>query len=781
MHSVSSAFPSILPTTLTQASLVAQRDPIRSTPLSAPVRPEMVKWAEDQITHSIKEVRQRQAELAKYEKIKEFLDDPLGLGARALSSDDFSGSGTHECLSGPFERLEGHDLPAYVNDVLRHTDPGHDDSLGDGSGEVHNFVYTLLASQEEDKINLISSLNDKKILKSLSDAIRSNLPEELLYELTGHLNERPLEILSLLYATQREFIADHLERSCVDFISHRFQRELDSNLSRIESSIAGTLDEIEQLPWNDEGKRALGLRVIRHASDLAFKVKTAGDTQKSHNVGVGLFNPHNNCWVNSGLQMIARSPVMREWIDIISNGLESLPAFNQRVYAAAMCQAIDQFITEVGSDHRPFVSSVDTQVIRQAMRVLKPATFQQQGNSQEEAVELLTCLSDLADRILRNRPDLLGSHRSIKDQFRMFEKRIYQPTGACAPLAEEEREPDLYEPEGPGQAGDVPILVLKPGDHEFHSRHLQAFESNRGRISDQQRAEWEKVLAQAFLQRLFVEEGQVTKTFLDEVEGVRSKREYVSNQMTKRYEAPPSCLFFNINLDVYDRLTGRPSKLVTLSQDGRPIPVKVPLMERFTLPGKYVGETATYEVCSTIVHSGGAQVGHYIYYHKKEDGEWVRYNDTSVDLVHAGREDIKKALLQEASFVYYQKLAEVDPEALVIGELVDVEEALDRVEAAIPRQSPFAILNRGVGEGASPIAAGDENTSIFSSMLSYGLIFATGVRDILNIISYSITQSSYGFWLWLTGRNDKDSVNPPNGEGSLPSSNEERIIIDSVL
>lgn len=778
MNSVSTAFSAIPP----KESPVAQPDPIRPTPLSAPVRQAMVTWAEHPITHSIKEVEKSQAELAEYEKIKEFLDDSLGSGARAPFFDGLSGSGTHEFWHGPFERLDTHDLPAYVNDVLIHTDPGHDDSLGDGSGEVHNFVYTLLASQEEDKINLISSANDRSLIRHLSNGAQTGISEDLARELTGRLTKRCYNILSGFANTDIGRSVRLIQRWWLDVLSDIFKKEIDSNLIRIERSIPAALQNIKDLSWNDDGKRALGLRVIRHASDLAFKVKTAGDTQKIENVGVGLFNPHNNCWVNSGLQMIARSPVMREWIDIIRNGLESLPKFNQRVYAAAMCQAIDQFITEVDSDRPPFVSSVDTQVIRQAMRVLKPDTFKQPGNSQEEAVELLTCLSDLADRILDDTPGLLDSHRSIKDQFRMFEKRIYQPTENCRTLTEGEKDPDLYEPEGPGQAGDVPILVLKLGDHEFHSRHLQAFESNRGRISDQQRAEWEKVLAQAFLQRVFVEEGEVTKTFLDEVEGVRSKREYVSNQMTKRYEAPPSCLFFNINLDVYDRVTGRSSKLVMLSQDGRPIPVKVPLMERFTLPAEYVGQTATYEVCSTIVHSGGAQGGHYIYYHKKkEDGEWVRYNDTSVDLVPAGREDIKKALLQEASFVYYQKLAEVDPEALVIGQLADVEEALDRVQAAIPRQSPVAILNRGGGQGASPIAAGNENTSIFSSMLSYGLIFAKGVRDILNAISYSITESSYGFWLWLTGRNDKDSVNPPNGEGSITGPNKQSSSIDSVL
>ena len=757
MHPVSSAFSPILPTTSTQASLVAQRDPIRSTPLSAPVRPEMVISNEDRFRRLIQEVKQRQAELAEYERIKEVLDDSLESGARNRSFDDFSGLGSHEFSPCSFERLDTDHLPAYVNNVLIHTDAGQDDSIGGGSSEVHNFVYTLLPSHEEDKINLISSANDRILIRHL----QTGISEDQAQELTKRLTKRCYAILSGFANADIGQNVLLIQRRWLDVLSDIFKREIDSNLIRIERSIPSTLLKIEELPWaDDQGRMALGLRVIEHASDLAFKVKTAGDTQKIHNAGVGLMNPHNNCWINSGLQMIARSPVMREWIDIIRNGLDSLPEFNQRVYAAAMCQAIDQFITEVGSDCPPFVSSVDTQVIRQAMQVLKPDTFQQQGNSQEEAVELLTCLSALADRILRNRPDLLGSHRSIKDQFRMFEKRIYQPTGACAPLTEGDRIPDLYEPEGPGQAGDVPILVLKPGDHEFHSRHLQAFESNRGRISDQQRAEWEKVLAQAFLQRVFVEEGEVTKTFLDEVEGVRSKREYVSNQMTKRYEAPPSCLFFNINLDVYDRVTGLPSKLVTLSQDHRPIPVKVPLMERFTLPAEYVGQAATYEVCSTIMHIGGAQGGHYIYC-GKEGAQWVSYNDNRVDLVPAGREDIKKALLQEASFVYYQKLAEVDPEALVIGQLADVEEALNRVQAAIPRQSPVAILNRGGGEGASPIAAGNENTSIFSSMLSYGLIFAKGVRDILNAISYSITESSYGFWLWLTGRNDEDSVNPP--------------------
>ena len=771
MHPVSRASSPIPPITSNIESPVAQPGPIRYHQSSDPVRPAMVMSNEDRFRRLIQEAEQRQAELAEYERIKEVLDDSLESGARNRSFDAFSGSGSHEFSPFSFERLDTDDLPAYVNNVLIHTDAGQDDSIGGGSSEVHNFVYTLLPSHEEDKINLISSANDRILIRHL----RTGISEDQARELTKRLTKRCYAILSGFANADIGQNVLLIQRWWLDVLSDIFKREIDSNLIRIERSIPSTLLHIEELPWaDDQGRMALGLRVIEHASDLAFKVKIAGDTQKIHNAGVGLMNPHNNCWINSGLQMIARSPVMREWIDIIRNGLDSLPEFNQRVYAAAMCRAIDQFITEVGSDKPPFVSSVNTQVIRQAMRVLKPGTFQQHDASQEEAVELFTCLSDLADRILRNRPDRLDSHRSIKDQFRMFEKRIYQPTGACAPLADGEREPDLYEPDGPGQAGDVPILVLKPGDHEFHSRHLQAFESNRGRISHQQRAEWEKVLAQAFLQRVFVEEGEVTKTFLDEVEGVRSKREYVSNQMTKRYEAPPSCLFFNINLDVYDRVTGLPSKLVTLSQDDRPIPVKVPLMERFTLPAAYVGEDATYEVCSTIVHSGGAKGGHYIYYHKKEDSEWVCYNDTKVDLVPAGREDIKKALLQEASFVYYQKLEEVDPEALVIGALADVELELNQLQAAIALQSPFAILNRG-GGGASPTAAaGDENTSIFSSMLKYGLIFATGVRDILNIISHSITQSSYGFWLWLTGRNDKDSVAPPNGEGSIPDPNAPR-------
>jgi hypothetical protein len=730
------------------------------------------------LRRSIEEVEQRQAELVEYEKIKEFLEDSLGSGARDRSFDGCSGSGSHEFRSGLFERLGADEPPEYLKDVLIHTDAGHDDSIGGGSGEVHNFVYTLLASQEKDKINLISSVNDRSLIRHLSNGLQTGISEDLAKDLTERLTERCYSILSGFANTDIGRSVRLIQRRWLDFLSDIFTKEIDSNLIHIERSIPATLRHIEELPWTeDQGQMALGLRVIEHASDLAFKVKTAGATQKTHNAGVGLMNPHNNCWVNSGLQMIARSPVMRVWIDIIRDGLDSLTEFNQRVYAAAMCRAIDQFIKEVESDAPPSVSSVNTQVIRQAMRVLKPGTFQPQDASQEEAVELFTCLSALADTILSNRHDLLNRHRSIKDQFRMFEKRIYQATGECAPLTEGERDPDLYEPDEPVRPQDVPILVLKPGDHEFHSRHLQAFESNRGRISDQQRAEWQKVLAQAFLQRLFVEEGRVTKAFLDEVEGVRSKREYVSNQMTKRYEAPPSCLFFNINLDVYDQVTGQASKLVTRGQGGMAIPVKVPLMEKFTLPAAYVGEAATYEVRSTVVHSGGAQGGHYIYF-GKEDGHWVCYNDSNVYKVPVEREDFKQTLLQEASFVYYQKLDQVDPEALVIGELADVEEALNRVQVAIPPQSPSPnLLSRGGGEGASPTAA-DENTSIFSSMLSYGLIFATGVRDILNIISYSITQSSYGFWLWLTGRNDKGSVTPPNGEGSIPDPNGESSSID---
>ncbi|NDE82115.1 MAG: hypothetical protein EB051_00660 [Chlamydiia bacterium] len=693
----------------------------------------------------------------------EFDDQSLEADTRFVSLDDS-------------QRL-GRQLPDYVVTVLSFTDESPDDSLEQDASLIHRFVCNLLKTHEEDTIELLSSLNDREILKSLSTQIRSACSTEVMEQLTEQLTQRHRIILCQLAKTRDIADCFHMiklsnHRFWLDFLFKVVQTELDLKLRQIEGNVPRDLDAINRLEWSEEGKRALGVRVIEHASDLSFKVKTLAHRKIPSNIGVGLVNPHNNCWVNSGLQMIARSPVMRGWIDIIQQGLDNLPNFEQGVYAEAMCSAINQFITELESGQPPSISSVNTQVIRQAMQVLKPQSFQGRYNSQEEAVELFTCLSALADTILSNRADPLHTHRSIKDQFCMFEKRIYQATGECEPLTEEERDPDLYEPDGPGRPQDVPILVLKPGDHEFHSRHLQAFESNRGRISDQQRAEWEKLLAQAFLQRLFVEEGPVTKTFLDEVEGVRSKRKYVSNQMTKRYEAPPSCLFFNINLDVYDQVTGEASKLVTRGQDGKAIPVKVPLMERFTLPSDYVGEPATYEVCSTIVHSGGAQTGHYVYYEKRADGQWVCYNDSLVEAVPADQEDDIKGILQEASFVYYRKLEQVDQQALLIGGLNDVEAELDKVKGAILPQSLLANLFNGsssVREGVS--LSSDENTSIFSSMLSYGIVFAKGVRDILDVISRSITESSYGFWLWLTGRNEKDSGTPPNGEESIPDPN----------
>lgn len=578
------------------------------------------------------------------------------------------------------------------------------------------------------------------LLRNVGDQSRSNreMPEEdqLSSELSSSL---PVEEKRL-----SKIVANSILPGSIADIVQRLKQHTRTAVDTALDTFTSSWANLEGLNVTPAQKRSLGVLMVEDY--FAMQPLT---TPSFSNLGVGLYNSRNDCWVNAGLQMIAIVPVMQRWIDVIEAGVDAnvpfLDTLEKQVYARVMCRAIRSFIVETSLASPPPLSQVHTSVIRRALSVLYPDQYIYDPSIQEDSVEWLIVLNTLYERVIQEIPELGEVNQIFDSQFMLTHHKHWQPTDTLRPLA---REVSAV-PEGRESLEHQKrtFHVAVPKNHEFASTHLQAFKDYNASLTEAERGDWERILAAAFLQDLFVERpSQLTAYFgSEEIEGAFYERNYACDRQGIRYQNPPEDLLLNINLDgEYNQATGQISKVVSIDRSpflfSRPTPLRVPLLERFTLPVSYVGggQGASYEVSGTIRHLGTvARVGHYVHY-RKIDGGWLQYDDGHVTRVTSA--DEIKALLQEASFVYYKKIEEIDPDAVVAGEFPDIERELTQVKERMMSQMPPRLF--GGSAAGRAILAGASQPSLGVSLKNRAMAAIRGAT------SYLISQCR-GLWTWI--------------------------------
>lgn len=679
------------------------------------------------------------------------------------------GSADHELLSNGSRFT----LNQHVIDAFKDSDGTSFFSTAASSSQQ---VLELLKTQETERTGWKDMRNNIALLeclqKGLTLRLDTGLLEDLIRALDSHIRDTLLGNVGDQSRSNREMPGgDQLssELSSGLPVAEKSLSEIVAN-SILPASIAQIVLDLKQFTRNaveitaldtftrswanldalqltPAQKRSLGVRIIEEYFSMQPLT-----TPSFSNLGVGLYNSRNDCWVNAGLQMIAIVPVMQRWIDVIEAGVDAdvpfLDTLEKQVYAKVMCRAIRSFIGETRSRNPPPLSEVHTSVIRKALSVLRPEQYVNDASIQEDSVEWLIVLNTLYERVIQQMPELAQGNQTFDSQFMLTHHKHWQSTDTLRPL---EREVSAV-PHGGLSLEQLSrtFHVAVPKNHEFASTHLQSFKDCNGSLTQAERGEWERILAAAFLQDLFVERPSEFTAYFgsEQIEGVLYERNYDCDRQGIRYENPPEDLFLNINLDgEYNQATRQISKLVSIESNrlfgtlfSRSTPLRVPLLERFTLPASYVGgeQGASYAVCGTIRHLGTvARAGHYVHYRKTEQG-WLRYDDGHVTSVTSA-DDIK-ALLQEASFVYYKKIEEIDPDAVVAGEFSDIERELTQVKQTMMLRMPPTLF--GGSAAARAILPGAGQPSLGVSLKNRAMAAIRGAA------SYLISQCR-GLWTWI--------------------------------
>ena len=153
-----------------------------------------------------------------------------------------------------------------------------------------------------------------------------------------------------------------------------------------------------------------------------------------------------------------------------------------------------------------------------------------------------------------------------------------------------------------------------------------------------------------------------------------------------------------------------------------PVALKIPMLEKFTLPAELLNEECTYELTSCIIHAGGeyGSGGHYTSL-QKIDGIWYFFNDSISKMV--SKADFKD-LLQASYFLVYSKAQDIDPAA----RRVEADVNQQNIEAAAASKSAAVDQKKS---GAENPSATDDRFALEAQQANIEIL-----RDVKDVASH---------------------------------------------